>query len=58
MEQLLEFLGGLIVWLMKGCRTHLHKEIAHEYRNRNALVLIALCLIAFSIFIVINNDLL
>jgi hypothetical protein len=58
MEQLIEFIGGMIVWLAKGCQTPLHKEIDHEHRNRNALAVIVICLAVFSIFIIINNNLL
>jgi hypothetical protein len=50
MEQLIEFKGGMIVWLAKGCQTPLHKEIDHEHRNRNASAVIVIYLAIFFYF--------
>ncbi|MBM2816804.1 MAG: hypothetical protein HW421_3566 [Ignavibacteria bacterium] len=47
--------GGILSWLVKGCRTKLKDELSRTHKKRNILISIFFWIITFTILIIINN---
>ncbi|MBU2490609.1 MAG: hypothetical protein KKA60_14575 [Proteobacteria bacterium] len=49
------FLTGTLIWLARGCRVPLKKELSEDNSTRNSLTMLALWVLAFVGFIIVNN---